>query len=194
MKGLLGSIYRKTIAWSGHRRAPAMLAAVGYTEAIFFPVMPDLLLVPMTLARPHRWFYLASLCTAASVAGGITAWALGYYSYELLEPLIIQLIPHWPENLERIQHWLVRWGPWVIMIAGFSPVPYKAFTIAAGLLSMSLPVFIVASLLGRGARFFLVAAVMRYIGPRAMPLIKRNVALLGWLSVVVFLLLLWILQ
>ena len=190
---LLRRLYQRTIELSGHRRAPLWLSLISTTEAIFFPLMPDVVLAPMVAARPGRWLAWASLCTACSVLGGVLAWLLGHYGYELLQPWFQQL-PGWEANFHTAELWFDRWGIWIIAVVGFTPVPYKVFTIAAGVLSMSLPLFILASALGRGLRFFLVAALVRFVGARALASLHSNIAVLGWTSLLLLVIVLWLLH
>lgn len=162
--------YFRTMA--AHPKAVGGMAILSFVEALFLPgPPPDVMLAPMTLARPGHWARLAALCTLASVAGGLCGWALGFWGSEYAERLMVWL--GLMEQFARFKEWFNIWGLWVVVAAGFSPLPYKVFTIGAGLLALSLPAFILGSLLGRGMRFFLVAAAMRFVGASTMPLIKR---------------------
>jgi membrane protein YqaA with SNARE-associated domain len=178
---LFSPIYARVMRWSAHPRAEQYLAALSFAESSFFPVPPDVMLAPMTLARPERGWRLALLTTIASVAGGIAGYVIGWFALELIEPLLVSL-GYW-EAYERATEWFDRWGFWAILIAGFSPVPYKIFTISAGALQTLFPVFIIASLLGRGARFFLVAGLIIWGGERMERTLKRHIDTLGWITV-----------
>lgn len=150
-------------------------------ESSFFPVPPDVMLAPMCLANPQRAWRLACLTTLTSVAGGLFGYTIGYYAIESLLPWL-QQSRYWPAYQQAVT-WFEEWGFWAIFIAGFSPIPYKVFTIAAGALSMALLPFTLASLIGRGARFFLVAGLMAKGGARMEALLHRYVDRLGWATV-----------
>jgi membrane protein YqaA with SNARE-associated domain len=144
------------------------------------------LLAPMTLARPARGWWLALLTTAASVAGGLLGYLIGWFAIDLILPWISQL--GYADAYATATDWFARYGFWAVLVAGFSPVPYKIFTISAGALHMFLPGYVLASVLGRGGRFFLVAGILVIGGPRMEHVLRRNIDLLGWLSVVVIIL------
>lgn len=179
---LFGSLYEKVLRWAGHRHASWYLGGLSFAESSFFPVPPDVLLIPMTLARRDRGYALALLTTVTSVLGGLLGYAIGYFALEWAEPL---LKDHgfWERYLQ-VQDWFESWGFLAVLVAGFSPVPYKIFTIAAGGAGLFLPVFILASVVGRGARFFLVAGLVVAGGEKAEAAIQRHVETLGWLVVV----------
>lgn len=178
---LFAPIYDRTLALAGHPRAPALLAVVSAAESIFFPVPPDVMLAPMTLAKPSRGLYYAGLCTAASVLGGIVGYLLGAFAFGLIEPWLHRL-GHW-EAFQGVQRLFGDWGFWIILLAGFSPIPYKVFTIAAGVLGMPFLPFMLGSVVGRGGRFFLVAGLIMAGGARMESTLRRHVELLGWLAV-----------
>lgn len=174
-------LYDLSLKWAAHRHARYYLGGLSFAESSFFPIPPDVMLAPMTLAKPDKGLGYALLTTITSVLGGLFGYMLGYFAYELVEPAIIQL-----GHLERFQtarQWFGEWGFWVVLIAGFSPIPYKVFTIAAGTLSLFLPVFLLASLIGRGARFFLVAGLIMWGGERLERKLRQYVEWLGWLTV-----------
>ena len=183
---LFGPLYDRALRWSTHRHAERYLAALSFAESSFFPIPPDVLLAPMTLARPDRGWWLATLTTIASVAGGLAGFAIGWFALDMIEPLLIE-VGYW-DSYQRATDWFDRWGFWAVLVAGFSPVPYKIFTIAAGALQMFLPGFLLASLLGRGGRFFLVAGILVFGGARMERTLRRNIDVLGWISVGVILL------
>ncbi len=178
---IFGPLYDRVLAWSARPGARWYLGALSFAESSFFPVPPDVMLAPMTLARPESAYRLALLTTLASVAGGLLGYAIGYFALDAVEPWL-QAAGYW-EGYQQVRGWFGEWGFWAVLAAGFSPVPYKLFTIAAGALSMSLPAFALASLVGRGGRFFLVAALVRWGGPPMEARLRRNVEFLGWLLV-----------
>lgn len=169
--------------WSRHRHAPWYLGAVSFTESSFFPIPPDVMLAPMSLANPSKAWRFALITTLTSVAGGLFGYAIGYFAFDALEPWL-RASQYWDSYLAAVD-WFERWGFWAVFIAGFSPIPYKVFTIAAGALSMALLPFTLASLIGRGARFFLVAGLMKWGGARMEALLHRYVDRLGWATVAV---------
>ena len=135
----------------------------------------------MTLARPSRGWWLAALTTVTSVLGGLLGFAIGWFALELIEPWIAEL--GYLDAYTQATDWFDRFGFWAVLVAGFSPVPYKIFTIAAGALQMFLPGFVLASLLGRGGRFFLVAGLLVLGGERMERTLRRNIDALGWITV-----------
>lgn len=175
---LFGPLYDRVLRWSAHPRAPRYLAALSFAESSFFPIPPDVMLVPMAVSRPERSAWFALLTTVASVAGAVLGYVIGYYAIGIILP--------WLERAGMLAEyeaavlWFDRWGLWVILLAGFTPLPYKVFTIAAGALSLSLVPFLIGSLIGRGARFGLVAAIAGILGPKVEPWVRRWVEWLGW--------------
>ena len=138
------------------------------------------MLAPMCLAKPKKSFYFALLTTVGSVVGGVFGYLIGLFSFELIEPLIEML--NYTEKLEHVMVWFTEWGFWAILIAGFSPIPYKFFTIAAGMLSMLFVPFVFASIIGRGARFFLVAFLVSLGGDTLRHKLNDYVEMIGWVT------------
>ncbi|MCU7814436.1 MAG: DedA family protein [Candidatus Thiodiazotropha sp. (ex Lucinoma kastoroae)] len=184
---LFSSLYARTMQWSRHPHAPAYLAGLSFAESSFFPIPPDVMLAPMSMARPKRAWYFAGLTTLASVIGGMLGYLIGMTGFDLIEPWLHNW-GYW-EGYQDTKEWFDRWGFWAIFLAGFSPIPYKLFTITAGVIGMAFMPFVVASAIGRGARFFLVAALMAWGGERMERALHRYVDRLGWLLVIAFLLL-----
>ncbi|MEZ5476612.1 MAG: YqaA family protein [Thiolinea sp.] len=178
---LFSTLYNKVLNWARHPNAPRYLGTLSFAESSFVPIPPDVMLMPMVMARPENWRYLATLTTVASVAGGVAGYLIGFFAFETLEPLIIQW--GYGEKMELVKTWFDQWGIWVVFAAGFSPIPYKFFTITAGALSMALIPFIIASIIGRGARFFIVSALLAWSGPKMEATIIRYIEWLGWLIV-----------
>lgn len=167
--------------WSRHRRAPWFLAGLSFTESSFFPIPPDVMLAPMSLAAPQRAWWFAFITTLASVLGGLFGYAIGYFAFDLIEPWLSQS-RYWPAY-EQAVAWFEKWGFWAIFVAGFSPIPYKVFTIAGGVAGMAVLPFTLASVVGRGARFFLVAGLMAWGGARMEAVLRKYVDGLGWATV-----------
>ena len=180
---LFSPLYARAMQWSRHRHAPWYLGAVSFAESSFFPIPPDAMLAPMSLANPSKAWRFALITTLASVAGGLFGYAIGYFTFDAIEPWLRES-KYW-DSYQVAVVWFGEWGFWAVFVAGFSPIPYKAFTIAAGALSMALLPFTLASLIGRGARFFLVAGLMAWGGARMEALLHRYVERLGWATVAV---------
>jgi membrane protein YqaA with SNARE-associated domain len=175
---LFGPLYDRVIAWSGHRHAPRYLAVLSFTESSFFPIPPDVMLAPMAVSRPERCWWFALITTVASVAGALLGYAIGYFALELLLPWIEEagMLGEYHEAVS----WFNAWGLWVVLLAGFTPLPYKLFTIAAGALNLALIPFLIGSFIGRGARFFLVSGIAGKVGPRVEPFLRRWIEWFGW--------------
>lgn len=174
-------LYDKVLAWSRHPRATLFLGGVSFAESSFFPIPPDVILAPMSLARPERAWWYATITTVASVLGGLFGYLIGYMAFELVEPLIARF--GYDAAFAQAQAWFAEWGFWAIFIAGFSPIPYKVFTVCAGMIGMALLPFVLASAIGRGARFFLVAGLMRLGGPDMQHRLRGYVDGIGWATV-----------
>ena len=178
---LFSPLYRRAMQWSRHPHAPWYLGGLSFAESSFFPVPPDVMLAPMCLANPRRALAFALLTTLASVAGGLLGYAIGHFALDAVLPWL-QESRYWPAYQTAVA-WFDRWGVWAVFVAGFSPIPYKVFTIAAGALSMALLPFTLASIVGRGLRFFLVASLMAWGGARMEAMLNRYVDRLGWATV-----------
>ena len=169
------------LRWSRHPHAERYLAALSFAESSFFPVPPDVMLAPMTLATPRRGWRFALATTVASVVGGIAGYAIGWFAFDAIEPWLREY-GYWDAYRTAVEQFST-WGFWAVLLAGFSPIPYKVFTIAAGALQLFLPLFVLASFLGRGARFFLVAGLLIWGGERMERQLKRHIDTLGWATV-----------
>ena len=183
---LFGPLYDRVLNWSRHPKAPWYLGGLSFAESSFFPIPPDVMLAPMALAQPKAWWRLALITTLASVAGGLFGYFIGWIAMDAVLPWIERV--GYGAKLAQAQGWFERWGFWAILLAGFSPIPYKAFTIAAGGVGMALFPFTIASIIGRGGRFFLVAYLMARFGPAAEAKLKPMIEWLGWGAVALALL------
>jgi membrane protein YqaA with SNARE-associated domain len=173
-------LYDWVIALSAHRRAPAYLAALSFTESSFFPIPPDVMLIPMCLAKVKKAWRYAALCTLASVAGGMAGYLIGKLAFGWIEPWLMG--SHYADTFTSAVAAFETWGFWYILLAGFTPIPYKVFTISAGVVGMPFPAFIGGSLVGRGGRFFLVAALIRLGGESFASRMRKYVDLIGWIT------------
>ncbi len=174
-------LFRVVQYWSVHRYANRYLCALAFTESIFFPVPTDVVLVPMCVFRPERALYLALMATVFSVLGGMAAYFAGAFAFHWFEGAL-QAGSWWNHYLEA-RNWFDDWGGWAIFLAAFTPVPYKVFTVTAGVMNQSIPVFIVASFLGRGMRFFVLAVLSRYLGPKLLPYLQHAPHWSAWVVV-----------
>ncbi|MBC6445314.1 MAG: DedA family protein [Alphaproteobacteria bacterium GM202ARS2] len=169
---LLRRWYARVMRASTSPRAPHWLAAVSLTESIFFFVPPDALLAPMSLNKPHKALFYATLATITSVLGGVIGYAIGALFYTTIgEPLINLYGIH--NAYEQFTQAYQDYGSALVFLGGFTVLPYKAFTITAGVAAFNLPLFIIASLLSRGARFFLVALICAYGAPTIKPFLEK---------------------
>jgi membrane protein YqaA with SNARE-associated domain len=173
------AIYDWTLKWAEHKFAPRVLALLTFAESVFFPIPPDVLLAPMVLAKPEKAWRLASLTTISSIIGGAVGYLLGYLMFEpWIQPLVTEL--GYQTRLDTAIAWFNNWGVWVVFIAGFSPIPYKLFTVSAGFLQMAFLPFLLASAIGRGMRFFLVAGLIKWGGSTMEKKLRKWVDVLGW--------------
>lgn len=179
---IFSALYEWTLKWAEHKFAPRILALLTFAESVFFPIPPDVLLAPMVLAQREKAWRFAALTTVASVIGGVVGYGLGYMMFEpWIQPLITEF--GYQARFDKAMLWFSEWGVWVVFIAGFSPIPYKLFTVSAGFLHMAFLPFLLASAIGRGMRFFLVAGVIRWGGAPMEKKIRQWVDVLGWLVV-----------
>ncbi len=173
---MLHRLYMRTLALAASPRAPWWLAIIAFAESSFFPIPPDALLIPMALARPDRAWRLAAICTVASVTGGALGYFIGYAIFDQLARPLIEFYGY-GDRFVAFQALYTRYGLWVILIKGLTPIPYKIVTIASGAAGFSFPVFMAASLATRGARFFIVAALLRTFGTPIRDFIERRLTL-----------------
>ena len=183
---MFASLYDRVLGWARHKFAIYYLAALSFAESSFFPIPPDVMLAPMALAKPQKATWFALVTTLASVAGGLFGYAIGYFSFDLIEP-VLHKAGYWERYLTA-REWFDKWGFWAVFLAGFSPIPYKLFTISAGAMGMALLPFTLASFIGRGARFFLVALLLAWGGERLEKKLRQYINAIGWAVVVIVLL------
>lgn len=174
---MLRRLYDWTIEKCGHAHAERWLAAISFAEASFFPIPPDTLLAPMCLARPARAFRYAFICTAASVLGALLGYAIGYFLFETVGQPILSFYGAGAQ-FEKFAADFNEHGWAIVFLAGFTPLPFKVVTIAAGATVMPLHILIIASIISRAARFFLVAGLLWKFGVPMQRLIDRHFALI----------------
>lgn len=172
-------MYDKALVWAKHRHAERYLFGLSFSESVIFPIPPDVMLAPMALAHPEKAWRYASLTTIASVLGGVFGYLLGWLLYE---PVVMPFIQYmgYQDTFALVERWFTDYGVWVVFIAGFSPIPYKLFTVGAGLMNMAFLPFVIASAIGRASRFFLVAGLMYWGGVKMQQKLREIVDILGW--------------
>jgi membrane protein YqaA with SNARE-associated domain len=173
---MLHRLYMRTLALAASPRAGWWLFGIAFAEASFFPVPPDALLIPMALARPDRAWRLAAICLAGSVIGGALGYLIGYAVFDQLARPLIELYGY-GDRFAAFQALYARWGLWLILVKGLTPIPYKIVTIASGAARFNFWIFMAASVVTRGARFFIVAALLRYYGTPVRDFIERRLTL-----------------
>lgn len=175
---IFAKLYDKALVWAKHKHAPSYLFALSFAESSFFPIPPDVMLAPMVLAWPRCALQYALLTTLASVLGGLFGYWIGIVAFDWVHPYIIHF--GYEDAYQKIEHGFKVWDFWILFLAGFTPLPYKLFTIAAGALHVALLPFILGSLVGRGGRFFLVAFLIRWGGLHIDKLLRRYVDRIAW--------------
>lgn len=184
---IFSKLYDKVLGWSRHPHAPWYLGGLSFAESSFFPVPPDVMLAPMALSQPQQAWRFALLTTAASVLGGMLGYLIGVFAFDFVEPWLHQ-VGYWDAYLQ-VNEWFGTWGFWAVFLAGFSPIPYKLFTISAGVIGMAFFPFVLASAIGRGGRFFLVAGLMRWGGEKMEQSLRLYIDRISWALVIVLLVL-----
>lgn len=170
---MLKRLYRWVFALAERPSAPWAMGAVSFAESSFFPIAPDVMLVPMALARPDRVWTYALICTLTSVAGGVLGYAIGALMFDTVGQWIVSLYGY-GDKLDAFRALYAEWGAWIILIKGVTPIPYKLVTIASGFAGYDFAMFVLLSLITRGARFFIVIALISRFGLRARALIEER--------------------
>ncbi len=180
-------LYERALRWARHRNAPALLGVLSFVEAVFFPVMPEVMLAPMALSRPQRAFRYATISLACSLAGALVGYALGHYAYELVKPWFARLgwAAHVDEQVAYLRHIAIEspWKAfWILVVAGFAPIPLKFFTWASGIVGVPLLPFMASMFIGRGKRVYLLAGAIKLGGARAEAALHRWIEPVGWVA------------
>jgi membrane protein YqaA with SNARE-associated domain len=186
-RGMLRRIYDWCVASADKPYALWVLGAVSFAESSFFPVPPDIMLLPMSLARPKRAWLFAALCTAASVAGGMLGYAIGAVLYDSVGHWLISLYGL-GDKVEAFRAGYAQWGAWIILLKGLTPIPYKLVTITSGFAGYNIWLFVLCSIIARGGRFFLVAVVLNRYGDPIRAEIEKRLGL--WVAVLAIVLVL----
>ncbi|WP_265517558.1 YqaA family protein [Nitratireductor luteus] len=174
---MLRKLYDYTMSLAATRHAEKGLATVSFVESSVFPIPPDVLLIPMVLAERAKWLRYAFICTLASVAGALLGYVIGAFLYEAVGQPILAFYGK-EDAFEQAAEWYNRWGGWGVLFAAVTPFPYKVLTIFSGATGLSLPVFILVSIIGRGLRFYFVAWLLFRFGPPVRSFIEKNLGLL----------------
>ncbi|MBN9512505.1 MAG: DedA family protein [Alphaproteobacteria bacterium] len=180
---MIRSLYDWVIRLARHRHAIPAMGAVSFMESSFFPIPPDVMLVPMVLANREKAFQIALVCTVCSVLGGLLGYAIGYYFFETIGEWVVRTYGL-QAGLATFRAGFDEYGTWIILIKGLTPIPYKLVTIASGAAHFDLFTFVWASILTRGARFFLVAALLWKFGEPIRTFIEKRLTLLTWLFLI----------
>src|SRR3954463_8215633 len=170
---MLQALYERTLRLAAGPNALPALLIISFAESSFFPIPPDILLIPMILARPRDAFRLAAYCTLASVIGGLVGYAIGYFLFDTIGRPILEFY-HAMNRYDALKAGFDQWGTWIIILKGMTPIPYKLITIASGVAHFDLWAFIGASIISRSLRFFLVAAILWPFGDAARSFIERR--------------------
>lgn len=171
------SMYDRTLELSKHPRSTAWLAVVSFAESSFFPIPPDVMLLPMCMANRDKAVRLALICTLASVLGGLFGYAIGYFAFDTIGEWLISVYGA-ADKYEHLQTWYDKQGALVVFLAGFTPIPYKLITVSAGVFHFNLAVFVGLSVASRGLRFLIVALAIKFFGEPAMRIIDKHFDLL----------------
>lgn len=179
---LFAPLYERMLRWSRHRHAPALLGVISFFEAVVFPIPPEVMLAPMSLAQPRRAYLFAAISLAGSLLGMFVGYAVGYFAIDLATPLLERL--GYADQFDQIKQQAAENGFWLLLLAGFTPVPFKVFTLASGAVSMPLLPFFLGALIGRGKRVFLVAWAIRLGGQKAEMALRRHIEPIGWAALI----------
>ena len=174
------ALYDWTLRLAGHRHADRYMAAVSFAESSFFPIPPDVMLVPMILARREQAYRIALICTIASVLGGILGYGIGYFLYESVGKWLLNVY-HLEGKIAGLKELYDRYGAFVILIKGLTPIPFKLVTIASGIFTFNFPLFVLLATITRAARFFLVAFLLKKFGEPVQKVIEERMNLIGWI-------------
>lgn len=181
---MLRRLYDFTMGLAAHRHAPWALFGVSFAESSVFPIPPDVMLIPMVLAKRARAWLYAFIATFGSILGGIAGYAIGYFLFDQIGEPLLNLYDPDRAAWNSFSGLYKEWGFWIVFAAGFSPLPYKIFTIASGAVSLNFPIFVVASVISRGARFLLVCALLYWFGPPIKDVIEKRLAIVTTIFVV----------
>lgn len=172
-------IYQKMLQWASHKAAEKYLAVVSFAESSFFPIPVDVMLAPMALADQSKAWRYAFVATVMSVLGALFGYFIGAVLFDSIGQAMVDAMS-WQDKFEAVQQGYIEWGVWIVLIASFTPFPYKIVTITAGIAGLNLVLFVLLSIVGRGARFYLVAGLVKAFGPTIEGVLDKWVERIGW--------------
>ncbi|HWR96590.1 MAG TPA: YqaA family protein [Arenimonas sp.] len=178
------NLYERAILWAAHPRASYFLTFLSFIEAIFFPIPPEAMLAPMSLARPKKAFWFATLSLFGSMTGMFIGYAIGHYFIDIAMPFIEKM--GYAAQFDDIKQQAANNGFWLLLLAGFTPIPFKIFTLASGAVGMPLLPFFFGALIGRGKRVYLVAGAIAMGGEKAEAKLRQYIEPIGWTALVLF--------
>ena len=184
MRNLFTRLYDTIMLWVKSRHAVSLLSTVSFAESFIFPIPPDLLLIPLSISNPKKAYYFAMLTTTFSVLGGVIGYLIGIYFSELFLSTLSWIFDE--KSVEMTIEWMTEWGVMVVLISGFSPIPYKIFTVASGVTGLAFIPFLIASLLGRGMRFFLIGFIISKGGDNLEKKLRKYSEVIGWTGLSIF--------
>ena len=180
MRNLFTRSYDAIMLWAKSKHAVSILSTVSFVESFIFPIPPDLLLIPLSISNPRKAYYFAMLTTIFSVLGGVIGYLIGIYFADLFLSTLGWMFDK--KSVETTTEWMAEWGVMVVLISGFSPIPYKIFTVASGVTGLAFIPFLIASFLGRGMRFFLISFIISKGGDNLGKKLRKYVDVIGWTS------------
>lgn len=172
-------MYDWVLRLAHHRHALRSLGIVSFAESSFFPIPPDVMLVPMVLARRDQAYLIATVCTVASILGGIFGYAIGYFLWDSVGQWLVQLY-HMEAKVEQLRHGYANYGAAIILLKGLTPIPFKLVTLASGFFAFNFPLFVILTTITRAARFFIIAALLRRFGEPVQAFIEERLNLFAW--------------
>ena len=184
MRNLFHRSYDVIMSWAKSKHAVSILSTVSFVESFIFPIPPDLLLIPLSISNPKKAYYFAMLTTIFSVLGGVIGYLVGIYLADLFLSTLGWMFDE--KSVETTIEWMAEWGVMVVLISGFSPIPYKIFTVASGVTGLTFIPFLIASFLGRGMRFFLIGFVISKGGDNLEKKLRKYSEVIGWTGLSIF--------
>ena len=184
MRNLFPRSYDAIMSWAKSKHAVSILSTVSFVESFIFPIPPDLLLIPLSISSPKKAYYFAMLTTIFSVLGGVIGYLIGIYFADLFLNTLGWMFD--AKSVETTTEWMAEWGVMVVLISGFSPIPYKIFTVASGVTGLAFIPFLIASFLGRGMRFFLIGFIISKGGDNLEKKLRKYSEVIGWTGLSIF--------
>jgi len=184
MRNLFPRSYDAIMLWAKSKHAVSILSTVSFVESFIFPIPPDLLLIPLSISNPRKAYYFAMLTTIFSVLGGVIGYLIGIYFADLFLSTLGWMFDK--KSVETTTEWMAEWGVMVVLISGFSPIPYKIFTVASGVTGLTFIPFLIASFLGRGMRFFLIGFIISKGGDNLEKKLRKYSEVIGWTGLSIF--------